>query len=271
MRILVAEDSPDNRDLLTALLQSRGHSVTGVGNGQEVLTALEDEKFEVIFMDDEMPGMGGIEATRAIRKSTAHSGTRPMIIGVSGNSTEEDEKRCLAAGMDAFLAKPVGMHDVFQVLDLVARRSQPSVQAQTECTPADSPSETLAAHLHRATGGNQRIVRLLLKTFLADAPEKLLVLRSAIARKNAKTLATTAHSLKGSLGIVGAQKAAAIAGNLQAMGRSGDIERAAMEFGALENEFYSVRRELLAIQSATPPTPKLARKPAANSRRPHSG
>jgi HPt (histidine-containing phosphotransfer) domain-containing protein len=104
------------------------------------------------------------------------------------------------------------------------------------------------------------------KTFLADAPETLSVLRRAIAQKDAEALAVTAHSFKGSLGIVGAQKAAALAANLQAMGRSGDLAGAAAEFRTLEDEFNSVRGELLTLQAATPPKAKPARKFAAKSR-----
>ena len=269
MRILVAEDSADNRDLLTSVLQNRGHSVTGVCNGREALAALEHANFELIFMDEEMPGMGGIEATRAIRaigENPTSIGNRPIIVGVSGNNTEADEKRCLDAGMDAFLAKPVGIRDVFRLIDLLARQPQLPVAPQTDSPSPDSPFETLAAHLHCATGGDANILRSLVKTFLADAPETLSVLRRAIAQKDAEALAVTAHSFKGSLGIVGAQKAAALAANLQAMGRSGDLAGAAAEFRTLEDEFNSVRGELLTLQAATPPKAKPARKFAAKSR-----
>jgi two-component system, sensor histidine kinase and response regulator len=267
MRILVAEDSVGNRELLVALLQSRGHSVTGVSNGREALAALEKETFEVIFMDEEMPGMGGIEATRALHANSAFVGKLPMIVGVSGNNSEEDEKRCLAAGMDAFLAKPIGMHDLFQVLDLLALPSQPSPLVPIASAADNSVSADLAAHLNRATGGNKTILQSLINNFLADTTGSLSVLRDAIAHGNADVLASAAHAFRGALGTVGALRAAAIAGNLQTIGRSGDLARAAAEFAALESEVESVQRELRAIQSAIPSTSKSPRQPAATPRR----
>jgi CheY-like chemotaxis protein len=265
MRILVAEDSADNRELLMMLLQSRGHSVTGVSNGREVLAALNSAPFELIFMDEEMPIMNGVEATRAIRERSASLKSSPMIIGVSGNTTEEDEKRCLAAGMDMFLAKPVGMHAVFQLLDFLMHRSTSSAHARTGSEPADSPPDKLAEHLHRTTGGNEKILQSVLQTFLADGPKNLSTLRHAIARKNAEVVGATAHLLKGSLGIVGAKKAAGIAANLQALGRSGDLMPAATEFRALEHEFNRVRQELLGLRSTRRRFAKSARKLATKS------
>jgi len=258
MRILVAEDNTDNRDLMVELLKNRGHSAVGVNDGLEALAALDREEFEIIFMDEEMPGMTGIEATRAIRERNALRGRRPVIIGLSGNAQEADERRCLEAGMDAFLAKAAGVLEIAQVLEWFGRPSpQPS---QTEAPPAraesrseshgESGADDSAAHLRRATGGDEKLARSLVKTFLADAPKKVSALRRALARKDAERAAVIAHSLKGSIEIFGAPKATAAARRLQAIGRSGNLEGAADEFRTLESEFNVLRSELLALPGA---------------------
>ncbi|GEM_PF-5254025 len=274
MRILVAEDNTANRDLMVELLKNRGHSAVGVNDGLEALAALDREEFEIIFMDEEMPGMTGIEATRAIRERNALRGRRPVIIGLSGNAEETDERRCLEAGMDAFLAKPAGVLEIAQVLEWFGRPSPQPAQTETPSPRAESRSEShgelgennLAAHLRRATGGDGKLARSLVKTFLADAPKKLSALRRALARKDAERVAVIAHSLKGSIEIFGAPKATAAARSLQALGRSGNLDGAAGEFQTLESEFNDLRSELLALQAAATPARKARTQRSAASR-----
>ncbi len=256
MRILVADDDAGNRELLTELLRHSGHSVTTALDGREVLAAIAKDTFEVVLMDEEMPGMSGLEATSAILQGTRPGQKRPIIIGISGNSTDEDEKRCLAAGMDAFFAKPVRAAELFSLLAALSRRSQHSVPEVADSAAPDSPVENLAESLSRATGGDDAITRSLVKTFLADAPKKISALRRVISKRDSQALAAVAHSLKGSLALIGAQKAAGTARNLQAMGRLGNLNGAAAEFRVLESEFTILRRELLALQPKAKPSSK---------------
>jgi CheY-like chemotaxis protein/HPt (histidine-containing phosphotransfer) domain-containing protein len=264
MHILVADDDTGSRELLTELLRHSGHSVTAVVDGREALAALTKDTFEIVLMDEEMPGMNGLEATRAILQGTAPGQKRPIIVGISGNSTHEDEQRCLAAGMDAFFAKPIRAAELFSLLAALARRQESSASEQADSATADSPPENLADTLRRATGGNEKIARSLVKTFLADTPKKLSLLRRAVSEKDAEILATVAHSLKGSLALIGAQKAAGTARNLQAMGRLGNLSGAAAEFRVLESEFKELGRELLALHAK--PKPASRRAPARSSK-----
>ena len=264
MHILVADDDTGSRELLTELLRHSGHSVTAVVDGREALAALTKDTFEIVLMDEEMPGMNGLEATRAILQGTAPGQKRPIIVGISGNSTHEDEQRCLAAGMDAFFAIPIRAAELFSLLAALARRQESSASEQADSATADSPPENLADTLRRATGGNEKIARSLVKTFLADTPKKLSLLRRAVSEKDAEILATVAHSLKGSLALIGAQKAAGTARNLQAMGRLGNLSGAAAEFRVLESEFKELGRELLALHAK--PKPASKRAPARSSK-----
>lgn len=256
MRILVADDDTGSRGFLTELLRHGGHSVTAVPDGHAALAALTKDTFEIVLMDEEMPAMSGLEATRAILQATAPGQKRPIIVGISGNSSQEDEQRCLAAGMDAFLAKPVRAAELFSLLAALARHQETPASEQAGSVSADSPPENLAETLRRATGGNDNIARSVVKAFLSDTPKKLSLLRRAVSTKDAGTLATVAHSLKGSLALIGAQKAAGTARNLQAMGRLGNLSGAAAEFRVLESEFTDLRLKLLALQAKPRPASK---------------
>jgi two-component system, sensor histidine kinase and response regulator len=256
MHILIADDDAGNRELLTELLRHSGHSVTTALHGGEALAAIAKESFEVVIMDEEMPGMNGLDATRAILQGAAPGKKRPIIVGISGNSTPEDEARCLKAGMDAFLAKPLRAAELFALLAVLSRRHQLSAPEQANSADSVAPPEDLAGSLRRATAGNATMARSLVKTFLADTPKRLSAIRRTIAKRDAGALATAAHALKGALALVGAHKAAGTARNLQAMGRLGALDGAAAEFRVLENEFRDVRRELLALQPNAKPAAK---------------
>jgi signal transduction histidine kinase/CheY-like chemotaxis protein len=275
LRVLVTEDTEINRELVLELLKKRGHTVSSAADGLEALAALERAHFDVVLMDEEMPRMNGLEATRAIRKLEATSGRHVRIIGLTGNATYEDERRCLDAGMDAFITKPVRMDKLYGAVETVIDAAKPinDVQRAPESSVSldaartGTDNETAAAHLHRATGGNEKLKRSLIKTFLQDAPKTILLIQRAIAKRDAQKLAASAHALKGSIAIFGAAKAVAIAANLQTMGRSGDLLGADSQFLALESEFARLKPELLAIHPAPNANPKPKRKIKSKPRR----
>ena len=263
LRILVADDTEINRDLTMELLKARGHSAVGVADGRKALAALEKEHFDVVLMDEVMPGMNGLDATRAIRQGESSSGKHQAIIGLTGNATKEDEKRCLEAGADAYLSKPFDMHRLFQLIESAAHASAGGIVVPAR--PGE-PAESVGAHLERTTAGNKKLMQSLVKSFLADAPRRIANIRRAIARENGEMLATTAHALKGSIAIFGAPKAVAAARNLEAMGRAGNLRGAATEFRALEHELNCMKQELLAL-GAKPGRKTAARRLASRARR----
>jgi two-component system sensor histidine kinase/response regulator len=114
---LLAEDNPMNRQIVVELLQTRGHSVKLAANGHEVLQALDRDSFDVILMDVQMPEMDGFETTAAIRNRESESGGHIPIIALTGMATESDRKRCLEAGMDAYLGKPVRARELFDTVE----------------------------------------------------------------------------------------------------------------------------------------------------------
>jgi signal transduction histidine kinase/CheY-like chemotaxis protein len=275
LRVLVTEDTEINRELIDELLTKRGHSVSTVSDGLEAIAAFERNPFDVILMDQEMPNMNGLDATRAIRKLETSTGRHARIIGLTGNATSEDERRCLNAGMDAFLSKPVRMEKLYETVESEIQTPNEFDHLQSGPVPLDpaaaeeaaAEDESVATHLHRATGGNTKLQSTLVKSFLQDARKTLSLIRRAIAKKDAQKLASAAHALKGSISIFGAAKAVAIVRNLEAMGRSGHLFDAGPQFRTLESEFERMKPELQAISSVSNVKPKAKRKAKPKSRR----
>jgi CheY-like chemotaxis protein len=119
-RVLLAEDSSINRKMVIRMLEQMGHTVTAVRNGKEVLQTLENQSFDIILMDVQMPRMGGLEATRAIRKSEKESNIRTPIVAMTAHAMEGDQELCLEAGMDAYIAKPISSDQVYEIIKELA-------------------------------------------------------------------------------------------------------------------------------------------------------
>jgi CheY-like chemotaxis protein len=128
LRILLAEDNTVNQVVAARLLEKRGHAVVIAGNGKAALAALDapgSGRFDLLLMDVQMPGMDGLEATRIIRAREPSSGPRLPIIAMTAHAMKGDEQRCLAAGMDGYVAKPIRVEQLFATIArvLIARRS----------------------------------------------------------------------------------------------------------------------------------------------------
>ena len=129
LRVLVAEDNPVNQRLATRLLEKRGHRVAVVANGREALEALEKEAFDLVLMDVQMPEMDGFEATAAIRQKEKGTEARQAIIALTAHAMKGDRDRCIAAGMDGYLAKPIRPQELDELLDARAARGTGTAQS----------------------------------------------------------------------------------------------------------------------------------------------
>jgi two-component system sensor histidine kinase/response regulator len=124
LRVLVAEDNAVNQRLATRLLEKRGHRVTVSGNGREAVEALANQTFDLVLMDVQMPEMDGFEATAAIRANEKHNGTHIPIIALTAHAMKGDKERCLGAGMDGYLTKPIRSQELDEILETyLARRT----------------------------------------------------------------------------------------------------------------------------------------------------
>jgi signal transduction histidine kinase/DNA-binding NarL/FixJ family response regulator/HPt (histidine-containing phosphotransfer) domain-containing protein len=284
LRVLVAEDTDENRELVSELLKKRGHSIVAVSDGRQALDELEKNQYDVVLMDEQMPRMDGLDATRAIRQKEKSTGKHQLVVALTGNVTEEDKQQRVEAGMDGFVPKPFEMHALFDTIEFLAAGTQvipaspmppPHLAAKQrspeQATQAQSPMpiEDVGAHLLRTTGGNEKLVKSLTKSFLADAPKRLAAIRAALAAKNAAKLDTAAHALKGSAAIFGAQSAVTAAKNLEAMGRSRNLSGADAQFRALEAAMQQLQVELIKIapQSKTKMVTKTKAKLANSGKR----
>jgi CheY-like chemotaxis protein len=249
LRILVADDNDTVRDFAVELLRSRGHQPEAVSDGVTALARIDDVAPEVILLDQEMPGMTGIDTARAIREKEGKAGAqRALIIGVSGDGSEEHRRLALEAGMDAFLTKPFDRGDLFRTVEAEPRSNGESKPAPRVGVEAARDGD-LRAHLNEMTGGNEKILKKLIANFLADTPKKMAAIKRAVSSKDAEKLAATAHSLRGALAIFGAQKSVA-ARNLETMGKERRLDGAPREFGVLSEEIRRLEKQLHALKTA---------------------
>jgi two-component system sensor histidine kinase/response regulator len=130
LRVLVAEDNLVNQRLVTRLLEKRGHFVVVAGNGQEALEALEKEGFDLVLMDVQMPVMDGFEATAAIRKREEGKGIRVPVVALTAHAMKGDREKCLAAGMDGYLTKPIRPQQLDELLEKYLARRAETAEAQ---------------------------------------------------------------------------------------------------------------------------------------------
>jgi two-component system sensor histidine kinase/response regulator len=116
LRVLLAEDNPVNQLVMTRLLEKRGHHVVLAVNGREVLALLDRGRYDLVFMDLQMPEMDGLEATAAIRARERTSGLHQAVIALTAHAVKGDSERCRAAGMDGYLSKPIALQDLDELL-----------------------------------------------------------------------------------------------------------------------------------------------------------
>lgn len=231
-KILLAEDNRINRKVALRMLQQEGHEVTVANDGKELLAAWEANKFDLILMDLQMPEIDGLEATRIIRAKEGESGVRTPIIAMTAHALPSDRDRCLEAGMDGYVSKPVHARELNRIIDAV-----------TTAKPAVSPVCDWDAALAVA-GGNEEFLREMCSMLLEDAPGLLQEIRAAMKSRNAGCLAKTAHRLKGSLIPFAASAPLAQAVSLETIGTSGDLNAADAEYDRLEQETNQLLEEL---------------------------
>jgi signal transduction histidine kinase/CheY-like chemotaxis protein len=236
-RILLAEDNEVNRQVALNLLEKQGYRVDTVGNGLEVLDALKRTKYAAVLMDCQMPEMDGFEATQAIRESERVSGQHIPIIALTANAMQGDRERCLTAGMDGYVSKPIRGKELFDTIDRLtpfAARGEMRI-SEDEKPHGDSDrgpldQDTALARL----GGDLILFRKLARLFLDDAPRLMAEIREAVSQADFRTVEQASHKLKGSAGYFCAEAVQKAALRLETLGRNGDLSDAEASLGELE-------------------------------------
>jgi PAS domain S-box-containing protein len=244
MKVLLAEDNAVNRTLARKLLEKYGHTVVIAENGREVLEALRRESVDLVLMDVQMPQMDGLEATVAIRESEKSTGAHLPIVALTAHAMKGDRERCLAAGADDYLTKPIHTPELLAILDRIqgVKTAQPPAAAPPPVV-SSTHSFDLAAALLRVEG-DRELLEEIAGLFAEEWPNLMTKIRAAFDASDALQLARQAHTLKGSASNLGAVAVVRSASELEQMARAGDFHAAGAQFKIVEREVRTLLGEL---------------------------
>ena len=255
LNILLAEDNLVNQRLAIRLLQKQGHSVVTALNGREALTAINNtsrgERFDLVLMDIQMPEMSGLEATAAIRAQEQTTGGHLPIVALTAHAMKGDRARCLAAGMDGYVSKPIQAAELHQAIAEVYARYAPPAPAPVlpvlpvlvvEPEPPFDPARSLDM-----VEGDQELLTELIALFLHESPQLVAEIQHSSANGQSGQLMHAAHSLKGMAGNFGAQPVVTLAYELEGLGRTGQIDGAASASATLSAEVNRLNAALQAF------------------------
>ncbi|EGI76964.1 hybrid sensor histidine kinase/response regulator [Hylemonella gracilis] len=252
LRVLVAEDNEINQAIMVQLLQQAGHAVTVAHNGEQAvgLVTQAETPYDLIFMDMQMPVLDGLQATRRIREHEQSTGQRTRIVALTANVLPEDRARCLAAGMDGHLGKPIDQGELQTVLGggTPASTARPPAPA-----PAAPAANAPAFDYQRALdGADALVVRIIAESFRGNWPGQLRALMTCAQRDDASGVQRGAHALRGVLGNFGATPAASLTRRIESLGAQGELDQARPLLPELEAALQALDQALLSWLARTP-------------------
>jgi CheY-like chemotaxis protein len=250
LRILLVEDNPANQKLATYILQDRGHTVEIAGDGQAAVYLTEQNRYDVVLMDVQMPGMNGLEATAAIRKRE-DGGSRVPIIAMTAHAMKSDRERCLAAGMDGYLSKPVNAREMIGVVEsLAAARTPRAERAASAPSPVETSSRTAPVVFNpeealTRCGNRRNLVREIMLWFFSEVETLFPQMRAALDKGDLMEVGRLGHRMKGTVIYLGAQPATDAAMRVERLGESSGGTQA-----EAEEAVNALERECLALKAA---------------------
>ena len=222
LRILVAEDTPFNQKFILRLLGSWGYEGVIAENGRKALEAVSQDKFDLVLMDVQMPEMDGLEATKAIREAEKQTGRHVPIIALTAHAMKGDRERCLEAGMDEYVSKPISPDTLYAAIQAQVYEEPhdaPDTETHEDTFPLFEKKALLKTFEH-----DLNFFKYIVDLFVSDYPEMMTTIQDALKAKDAAGLQQAAHSLKGMLRNFHAEAAAQKALNLEEMGLQGKFE-----------------------------------------------
>ncbi|EXI80615.1 MAG: Signal transduction histidine-protein kinase BarA [Candidatus Accumulibacter appositus] len=253
-RVLVVEDNPVNQQVALAMLESLGLHCRLADNGRLAIERLQNEVFDLVLMDCQMPEMDGFEATAEIRARQGDGRLHASlpIVALTANAVDGDRERCLAAGMDDYLSKPFSRERLLATLQRWLPSASTAIQSAASATttaktaspdPITDPSNEAPINpraldaIRRLPGPNgPALVSKVIDAYLADTPPRFAQLRAALDAGDAEALRKAAHALKSSSANVGAEQLAALCRELEMLGRNSTVEGAGMLLATAESE-----------------------------------
>jgi CheY-like chemotaxis protein len=226
-----------------------GHEADHAWNGREVIRALERRHYDAVLMDVQMPEMDGLEAAMVIRSRWAES-QRPRIIALTAHAMSGDRERCLEAGMDDYLSKPVRLAE----LDAALRAARKEHRAEPRAAGTGWPEALLdreahARFIHEYGGGDPRTAAGLVETYLRSALRSLEALEAGVGSRDIDAVRRAAHDLKSGSASIGAARLAAMARDIEAAAKSGDAAAAGRLAAPVRKEYEKVSSALVALSA----------------------
>jgi signal transduction histidine kinase/CheY-like chemotaxis protein/HPt (histidine-containing phosphotransfer) domain-containing protein len=256
LRILLAEDNRVNQVVATKTLQKIGHSVVVANNGSEALSMLATEPFDLVLMDVQMPEMDGLTATRKIREHEKQTHVHLPIIAMTAHAMTGDRERCLNAGMDGYVSKPINAEKLEQAIASVVTPGIGSIADSAKAKQGAATSANIIAWDAVGTlerlGGDETLIREVVRIFLEDIPGHLAGLRRAIKESDLNALQRIAHNLKGELAYLGISSLSDNARELERMGKERDLRHAAHTFAIFETDIATLVKAMCETSNTVP-------------------
>ena len=257
LRILIAEDNMVNQRVALGLLKQLGYTATSTNNGLEAVQALEAKEYDVVLMDIQMPEMDGLEATREIRRRWPDGPRRPYIIAMTANAMTGDREKCLEAGMDEYISKPVKANRLKTALEQCCelRAAVAAVVSQPMSTNGTSHQTVEHAVLNRdslealkslQSEGDDGFLKEMIELFIADTPARFADMDVALEQGQQQDFVRAVHSIKGASANFGADDLHHMCAEIEQMGRAGKMTETGSKVVELHEEFDRVRAALLA-------------------------
>jgi two-component system sensor histidine kinase/response regulator len=246
LRVLVAEDNEVNRQFVRRVLEKRGHTMVTAGNGREAVDSIAQAApghFDVVLMDVQMPEVDGLSATVLIRQRERSTGTHVPIVAMTAHAMTGDRERCLAAGMDDYVSKPLHPHEL---VEAVERASAPGDQSEpSKASGSAGPSFVFDAEAAaRRLGGDRRLLREVIAIFKTQTPALMTAIKKGAKKGDLESVQRAAHTLKGSLGTLHAPRAYEAASRLEDLARVRENARIGAAVAEFEQEMTKLRQAL---------------------------
>lgn len=255
LNILLAEDNDVNQKLALKLLEREGHRVDLAHNGEQAVFMVThaDPPYDLILMDMQMPVLDGLQATRRIREEEKRNGYHARIVALTANVLPEDRERCLASGMDGYLAKPINPRELRAAL----QGQSASAPVLAAAAPTSSPTPAIPDlptfdYAQALTRSDPVVIRIIADSYRQNWPQLLRRLRQALGGGDSRELQLVAHTLRGLVGNFGAAPAEALARQIELMGAKDTLDLADPLLTRLEAELEALDHALLTWLTRTP-------------------